>query len=83
MNKILLAVDEQDLEGLIIANGYDEDFIADIEKEKADAQKMVEEARRETIENVIETISQNEGWEETEDFYRKKFGLPTVYEKGE
>jgi hypothetical protein len=57
MTKVLLAIDDEHLKELIIANGYDEDFIADIEREKADAQKMVEEIKREVARDCIETLN--------------------------
>jgi hypothetical protein len=56
MTKVLLAIDDEYLKELIITNGYDEEFIADIEREKADAQKMVEALIKETEQNTAKEI---------------------------
>jgi hypothetical protein len=56
MTKVLIAIDDEHLKELIIANGYDEEFIADIEREKADAQKMVEALIKETEQNTAKEI---------------------------
>jgi hypothetical protein len=66
MTKVLLAIDEEYLKELIIANNYDEDFIADIEREKADAQKMVEALIKEKDKEIEEQKQRAEyHWDRT------------------
>ena len=43
-NKVLLLVDADNLNELIKRNGFDEEFIADIEREKADAEAYLRDA---------------------------------------
>ena len=47
------------------------------------AREEVLHTTAETIEMVIGTIALDQGWEETGDKYRKMYGLPTLYTKGE
>jgi hypothetical protein len=42
---------------------------------------VLSQVRKEAYEDVISHIGHDQGWEESEDVYRKHFGLPTKYDK--
>lgn len=44
-------------------------------------QQTIDHSVSEAVENVIELIAHDQGWEESGDIYRKYFGLPIKYPK--
>jgi len=44
-------------------------------------EKFLSSERQRLIEEVIEYIAYNQGWEESGDIYRKHYGLPIKYPK--
>ncbi|MFH1001632.1 MAG: hypothetical protein V1759_00060 [bacterium] len=64
-----------------LVSPYREGYILGQEDMNKHIDTLMEKKIKEAEERVITEISRNEGWEDSEDFYRKKFGFPLKYNK--